>query len=767
MEFLGNDKRVIGKFQLDDYQADAIKNIYNCSYNILSKKSKEQILLHAPVGSGKTVMGAFAVNFFKRQMNELGYNEHISFIWISPDTGGINEQSKDSFLDILQDVRVLDIQQGKTENEIPEDTILFVNWEKLTKDANLMKKDTEETVFRDILKNTKTKKVLIIDEAHIDWTSNKDSEVLEIIDPDLTINLTATPDKRLLDRVAEDHMIYISYKTVQDAGVIKDRIIVNDTLDKDINYEENQNRTSNNKIPLLDVEQLLLEKAIEKREYLEVLNRQINKDVFLKPLVLIQIPNANALENISKEYVYTYLRSKGIDETKTGIWLSNTKQNIDNLRNSGVEYLITKQAVATGWDCPRAHILVKLRETGSVNFDIQTLGRVMRIPRGLDYSNPDLKSAYIYSPHETFGYRGAISNSEKRSIEELTKEKNKAKIKDSFKKTIGLMGVPMYKRIRTKDTFLTNDSLYNFLETSIVKGNFVFKTSATIEIKSKEIIEDINIEESFELEDSVIVKELTLFELKHQYMSSVSSVYNLINLEPYISKILYKVLIKDDEKRKNLSYSDLYELIYRLFHNNKDSILFNIKNAIKLYEHDDNILKSSENDYIIQEEIYLGEVKDNTDDKYSYDQEPNLEHDSEPEEKFQINLNRNKNIKYWFKNGTGQNDFSIVYEDKGLLKEYYPDFIIFDYDKNIYILDTKSNFEDEDFRTTGAKYNAGRQYIKKDNVISRFKDLGFNEITFSMIKYAGGGTVPFILNKDLYTNELNNWEMFEVSTNKK
>lgn len=517
MNFLGSDKRIIGNFQLDDYQADAIKDIYNYSYNILSKENKKQVLLHAPVGSGKTVMGAFVVNFFKRQMDELGYNESISFIWISPDTGGINEQSKDSFLDILQDVKVLDIQQGKTENKIPENTILFVNWEKLTKNANLMKKDTEETVFRDVLENTKTKKVLIIDEAHIDWTANKDSEVLEIIDPDLIINLTATPDKRLLDRVDEDHIVYISYKTVQDAGIIKDRVIVNDGLDENINYQEDKNRTSNKKIPLLNVEEILLEKAIEKREYLEVLNKQINKERFLKPLVLIQIPNTNALEDISKEYVYDFLRSRAIEEKNIGIWLANTKKNIDDLNDSKVEYLITKQAVATGWDCPRAHVLVKLRETGSVNFDIQTLGRVMRIPRGLDYSNIDLKSAYVYTPHETFKYRGAISNSEKKSIEDLTKEKNKAILKDDFKKKIGLMGVPMYKRIRIKDTFLTSETLYNFLEAEITKGNFIFKRSAMIEVKSKETIDEIDVEKDIELKDDVIQKELTITELKRIY----------------------------------------------------------------------------------------------------------------------------------------------------------------------------------------------------------------------------------------------------------
>ncbi len=39
-----------------------------------------------------------------------------------------------------------------------------------------------------------------------------------------------------------------------------------------------------------------------------------------------------------------------------------------------------KQAVATGWNCTRAKILVKLRENMSEDFQIQTIGRIRRMP---------------------------------------------------------------------------------------------------------------------------------------------------------------------------------------------------------------------------------------------------------------------------------------------------------------------------------------------------------------------------------------------------
>jgi type III restriction enzyme len=55
--------------------------------------------------------------------------------------------------------------------------------------------------------------------------------------------------------------------------------------------------------------------------------------------------------------------------------LSENKTNKDliDIQNSPVEALIFKQAIATGWDCPRAQILVMFREIKTVTFEIQTV----------------------------------------------------------------------------------------------------------------------------------------------------------------------------------------------------------------------------------------------------------------------------------------------------------------------------------------------------------------------------------------------------------
>ena len=61
-----------------------------------------------------------------------------------------------------------------------------------------------------------------------------------------------------------------------------------------------------------------------------------------------------------------------------------------------------KQAISTGWDCPRAKILVKLRENMHEDFEIQTLGRIRRMPEAKHYENELLDNCYLYTFDEEY-----------------------------------------------------------------------------------------------------------------------------------------------------------------------------------------------------------------------------------------------------------------------------------------------------------------------------------------------------------------------------
>ena len=81
------------------------------------------------------------------------------------------------------------------------------------------------------------------------------------------------------------------------------------------------------------------------------------------------------------------------------IWLSNEKDNIEDIESNynEVEVLIFKQAIALGWDCPRAQILLMFREIKSVTFEIQTVGRILRTPEAKHYDILELDRGYVYT----------------------------------------------------------------------------------------------------------------------------------------------------------------------------------------------------------------------------------------------------------------------------------------------------------------------------------------------------------------------------------
>ena len=143
-----------------------------------------------------------------------------------------------------------------------------------------------------------------------------------------------------------------------------------------------------------------MEAAYKKR--LEI--KKLYSDLGLKinPLVLVQLPTSEAGED-KKEFVEGFLAQKKInyDNHKLAVWLSEEKVNNEKEfvtpNESDVEFLIFKQAIDTGWDCPRAQILVRFREVRSIVFEIQTVGRILRMPEAKHYLDDNLNKGYVYT----------------------------------------------------------------------------------------------------------------------------------------------------------------------------------------------------------------------------------------------------------------------------------------------------------------------------------------------------------------------------------
>lgn len=391
--------------ELKNYQEEAIVQLLTYSSMYFNLNGNETIVFQSPTGSGKTFM-------MSRYIMELSKtSEHdICFLWVSIGKGDLHKQSMKSVKREIDNVLTCSLLENDffgSREIISQNEVVFVNWEKIrSKDKetgdfkNTLMKDKETYNFIEVLKNTRDtgrKIVLIIDESHSGATTSRAQEIRdEIIVPELTIEMSATP---VLTSDMQARVTVDPTKVIQE-GMIKKEILINPEIEKIVDDE-------------IDSETLILESAYRKREELVKLYRDNGSNV--NPLVLVQLPNSTAGEE-KKESVTKFLESKGITEQngKLAVWLSDEKINNEAEKlldlDGSVEYLIFKQAIDTGWDCPRAQILVKFRETKSIVFEIQTVGRILRMPEAKHYMNDELNRAFVYTNIQSIAIKKEIYN---------------------------------------------------------------------------------------------------------------------------------------------------------------------------------------------------------------------------------------------------------------------------------------------------------------------------------------------------------------------
>lgn len=382
-------------YNLKTYQRDAVDEIKEY-FDFNFYKKKKTIVFKSPTGSGKTLMVSSVI---EEEVAERE-NDNFCFVWASIGKGELQKQSYDSVKAYVQGYPVCTLLEEDffgSRGFIKKHEVVFVNWEKLiSKDRgtgkwkNNLMKDSEGKNFLDVIKQTKeneTKIILIVDESHIGASSK--TRIAEfrdqILKPDMTIEMSATPSSK--------PDVEVDPQRVVDEGIIKEDIIVNEGIsEEDASLAEK------------DSELLILEKAEAKRQELIAAYRLVGTNV--NPLVLVQIPNTDAGE-AKKLVVKDFLLDLGITEEngQLKLWCDD-KANFDKKaikRNDDeTHYLIFKTAVATGWDCPRAHILVKFREGHSETFEIQTIGRILRAAEAKKYGEALLDNAYIFTNISSF-----------------------------------------------------------------------------------------------------------------------------------------------------------------------------------------------------------------------------------------------------------------------------------------------------------------------------------------------------------------------------
>lgn len=379
-------------YTLKNYQRDAVDELKQYISIGFKSTSRKDVVFKAPTGSGKTFMAA---SLFEELAEE---NTSVNFciLWACPGKGELHKQSFDAVKTYLGGNPVCSLLEDDffgSRKYIKDKEIVFINWEKLIqkdketgKWANNLMKDQEGMNFIDVIEKTKqngTRVILVIDESHIGASQKARIQefINTIIIPNIVLEMSATPLNNHID-------VEIETQKVVDEGMIKEDVIVNQGINKEDKTLAEQ-----------DSELLVLQKGYDKRQ--EIVEEYNKLNIAVNPLVLIQIPNVDEGE-AKKMVIKDFLREKGIteDNGKLKFWCDD-KGNFDKKaikkNNDITEYLVFKTAVATGWDCPRAHILIKFRDGKSETFETQTIGRILRTAEAKSYDNYLLDNAYIFT----------------------------------------------------------------------------------------------------------------------------------------------------------------------------------------------------------------------------------------------------------------------------------------------------------------------------------------------------------------------------------
>lgn len=384
------------------YQQEAVADLTNKTIKALnSGEHRRKIVFEAPTGSGKTVMTCQALGAIVDELKSRGdsLHEECAFIWFAPRK--LHIQSYWSIKGAFGDTRKLrpvmfdELEQSEG---IRPGEILFVNWESVNKEKNVMARDSEGSasiyeIARRTHEDGELPIVAIIDEEHMYWTktADKSAQVLDRINPNVEIRVSATP-KTLVS--GKTQKVIVDRADVIKAQMIKKEVVLNSDIDVDA-------------ADPISLEERLLKAALRRRQRIADEYERLGANI--KPLLLVQLPNDSKEamtddDNKVAEIVKTYLRHNPAEEITTengklAVWLAGEKENLAGLEqpDNMAKVLLFKEAIALGWDCPRAAVLLIFRKLASDEFTVQTVGRIMRMPEQKHYPSELLNVGYVYT----------------------------------------------------------------------------------------------------------------------------------------------------------------------------------------------------------------------------------------------------------------------------------------------------------------------------------------------------------------------------------
>lgn len=370
-----------------------IKYVNEC----LTAKITKNIFFQAPTGSGKTIILSELIRCL---------DPRFAVVWVSIADADLHLQSmrkvEKTLLARGGGKRVVEYASAAGVRRFEPGDVVFISMQALKDSNSLIHREGDARLsIETVLSRTHdaaTPILLVIDESHRGTNTVSWASVTAHISPKVVLDVSAT-NLNLASKNPEDASLVIPPEVVAESGLLKREIFVNQLLDEPVPGGLTVTVPSNSS------QHELLSLAIRQQRALSARLAHHGSLRDHVPLILIQVGNnkPNAAAAAEQKSVAAVVASlKQVDGSilpgEIAVWTASTKENLTNIVSGKQRFLIFKQAVVAGWDCPRAHILVKLRNISeSDTFDIQLLGRILRTLEHRHTGDRIIDSAYIFT----------------------------------------------------------------------------------------------------------------------------------------------------------------------------------------------------------------------------------------------------------------------------------------------------------------------------------------------------------------------------------
>lgn len=416
------------KFTLKDYQADAVRdvlvNLRKGRREWRDDSSRTAFSLTAVTGAGKTVMAAAAFEALFHGDDEYDFDADAGavVVWFSDDPS-LNEQTRFRLMEASDRIRHTDmvvVENTFNRAKFQAGKIYFLNTQKLGKNSLLVRGHDPDEVeakagallpetrpdlrshtiwdtIRNTIEDTDLTLYLVLDEAHRGMgkpsaasLTAKSTLVQRLINgahgvPGMPVvwGISATVErfKKAMEgaqkRITLPDVVVDAAK-VQESGLIKDAILL-DMPDE-----------------VGDFDTVLVRRAADKlkasSEAWAAYAQQQDEAQTVIPLMVLQVPNTPDPDDIGRALDTIYQQLPGLPSGSVAHVLGEHStlqfgnRHVPHIapervqESTWVRVLIAKDAISTGWDCPRAEVMVSFRAATDRTHITQLLGRMVRSP---------------------------------------------------------------------------------------------------------------------------------------------------------------------------------------------------------------------------------------------------------------------------------------------------------------------------------------------------------------------------------------------------